>query len=69
MTEEQFFEDDEPGAGPEHAYDIGRLMAISDGIFAVAITLLVVNVPVPAIAPHEATSRLPSEPPVPRPSP
>src|SRR5689334_17911962 len=54
-------EDDEPstdGRG-EHDYEIGRLMAFSDGVFAVAITLLVFNVPVPAIAQNEAMSRLP----------
>ena len=34
----------------EHDYDISRLMAFSDGVFAVAITLLVFTVPVPAIA-------------------
>ncbi len=39
-------EDDEPqvGAGKDTAhlgYDVGRLLAFSDGVFAVAITLLV----------------------------
>ena len=54
------FEDDEqPYAQRERDYDIGRLLAISDGVFAVAITLLVFNVPVPAIAQSDATSRLP----------
>lgn len=54
-------EDDEPSVDGtrEGAYDIGRLMAFSDGVFAVAITLLVFNVPVPAIAQNDATSRLP----------
>src|SRR5258708_19881259 len=37
----------------------GPLMAFSDGVFAVAITLLVFNVPVPAIAQSDAMSRLP----------
>ena len=36
-------------------------MAFSDGVFAVAITLLVFNVPVPAIAQSDAMSRLPVE--------
>lgn len=43
----------------ERDYEIGRLMAFSDGVFAVAITLLVFNVPVPAIAQRDAMSRLP----------
>ena len=61
MSEEPVFEDDEhPDAQRERGYDIGRLMAISDGIFAVAMTLLVFNVPVPAIAQNDATSRLPA---------
>src|SRR5262249_45983406 len=61
VGEEHVFEDDEqPDAQRERGYDIGRLMAISDGVFAVAITLLVFNVPVPAIAQNDATSRLPA---------
>lgn len=61
VSEEQVFEDDEqPDAQRERAYDVGRLMAISDGVFAVAITLLVFNVPVPTIAQNDATSRLPA---------
>ena len=47
-------------ADPERAYEIGRLMAFSDGVFAIAITLLVLNVPVPDIPQAEATSRLPA---------
>jgi uncharacterized membrane protein len=55
-------EDDEQSIDSrnEHAYDISRLMAFSDGVFAVAITVLVFNVPVPAIAQNDALSRLPS---------
>ena len=61
MSDEPVFEDDEqPDAQREHGYDAGRLMAISDGIFAVAMTLLVFNVPVPTIAQNDATSRLPA---------
>ena len=54
-------EDDERSTdgGGERAYEIGRLMAFSDGVFAVAITLLVFNVPVPVIAQNDAMSRLP----------
>jgi uncharacterized membrane protein len=44
----------------ERDYDIGRLMAFSDGVFAIAITLLVLNVPVPDIAQPDARSRLPA---------
>jgi uncharacterized membrane protein len=47
-------EDDEPdvaGHAAEPAaregYDVGRLLAFSDGVFAIAITLLVLSIPVP----------------------
>jgi len=55
-------EDDEQSIDgrSEHDYDISRLMAFSDGVFAVAITLLVFNVQVPAIAQNDALSRLPA---------
>jgi uncharacterized membrane protein len=44
-------EDDEASAAARHGpgYDIGRLLAFSDGVFAVAITLLVFGIPVPAV--------------------
>jgi uncharacterized membrane protein len=62
VSEEQVVEDDEQSAdgGAESDYDKSRLMAFSDGVFAVAITLLVFNVPVPAIAQNDAMSRLPA---------
>jgi uncharacterized membrane protein len=47
-------------ADRERAYGIGRLMAFSDGVVAIAITLLVLNVPVPDIAHADAMSRLPA---------
>jgi uncharacterized membrane protein len=61
VSEGRLVEDDEQSAAGrrERDYDIGRLMAFSDGVFAVAITLLVFNVPVPAIAQSDAMSRLP----------
>jgi uncharacterized membrane protein len=61
VGEGRVVEDDErPTDGDrERGYEIGRLMAFSDGVFAVAITLLVFNVPVPAIAQSDAMSRLP----------
>jgi transmembrane protein TMEM174 (potassium channel) len=61
VSEGRAVEDDEPSTGGsrESDYDVGRLMAFSDGVFAVAITLLVFNVPVPAIAQSDAMSRLP----------
>jgi uncharacterized membrane protein len=61
VSEGRVIEDDEQSTDGdrERGYDIGRLMAFSDGVFAVAITLLVFNVPVPAIAQTDAMSRLP----------
>jgi uncharacterized membrane protein len=50
-------EDDEPAVTTHPAshegYDIGRLLAFSDGVFAIAITLLVLSIPVPNV-PHGA---------------
>jgi uncharacterized membrane protein len=61
VSEAYVVEDDEQSTDGrrERDYEVGRLMAFSDGVFAVAITLLVFNVPVPAIAQNDAMSRLP----------
>lgn len=45
-------EGDEPAkqsAGEHDGYGVGRLLAFSDGVFAIAITLLVLTVPVPGL--------------------
>ncbi|MGH7911534.1 MAG: TMEM175 family protein [Candidatus Dormibacteraceae bacterium] len=36
-----------PAAKPRDAYGVGRLLALSDGIFAIAMTLLVLNITIP----------------------
>jgi uncharacterized membrane protein len=43
--------EDEQHPSRRERYDVGRLLALSDGIFAIAMTLLVLDVPVP---PHLA---------------
>jgi len=61
-------EDDEPGAaaanGARGGYDVGRLLAFSDGVFAIAITLLVLGIPVPShggpLLPGELLGLLPN---------
>lgn len=50
-------EDDERAAGhtarSRDAYDLGRLLAFSDGVFAIAITLLVLGIPLPTVPKDE----------------
>jgi len=49
-------EGDQPVVADPHAaherYDVGRLLAFSDGVFAIAITILVLGIPIPNVADH-----------------
>jgi uncharacterized membrane protein len=45
-------------AGTEAGYDVGRLLAFSDGVFAIAVTLLVLDIPVPALARVQGDAQL-----------
>jgi uncharacterized membrane protein len=55
-------EDEERGSGPSparrEAYDVGRLLAFTDGVFAIAITLLVLNIPLPQLRPGATNASL-----------
>lgn len=56
-----YSEDEErPAAAetPENAYSIGRLLSFSDGVFAIAVTLLILDIPVPALTQATAKAHL-----------
>ncbi len=44
-------------ATPRDDYGVGRLLALSDGVFAVAMTLLVVDIKVPPAPPHPTSEQ------------
>ena len=59
-------DEDQAADGSEsdaHTYDVARLLTFSDGVFAIAITLLVLSIPVPELAggARVPTDRLPDE--------
>jgi uncharacterized membrane protein len=48
-----------PGeAGGASPYDVGRLLSFSDGVFAIALTLLVLDIPVPALTAQHSGAAL-----------
>ncbi|HEX4216269.1 MAG TPA: TMEM175 family protein [Candidatus Dormibacteraeota bacterium] len=55
-----FSEDEERPVGetPENAYSIGRLLSFSDGVFAIAVTLLILDIPVPVLTQAAADADL-----------
>src|SRR3954447_11942170 len=40
------------GDGADGGYGLGRLLALSDGVFAIAMTLLVLSIPIPELGDH-----------------
>ena len=47
--------------GTDDDRDLGRLNALSDGVFAIAITLLVLNIEVPEVPPSRVAQELPNQ--------
>ena len=47
--------------GTDDDRDLGRLNALSDGVFAIAITLLVLNIEVPDVPPSRVAQELPNQ--------
>ena len=49
-------EENSEGSGAQQAYGLGRILALSDGVFAFALTLLVVQLTVPTATSHSSLS-------------
>jgi uncharacterized membrane protein len=55
MSEDDEQAEDQPAAqsaAGDSGYGLGRLLALSDGVFAIAMTLLVLSIPVPELGDH-----------------